>query len=189
VPKGEVIKTDPSGGSKAPKGSTVRVFVSSGLGSVAVPSVVGLGISDATSALQAKGFQVVTRTAVNSTAAANTVVRQRPAANTKAPHGSTVTIFISGGVVPVPSVIGDPKATAIQILQGDGFKVNAITVAGPAGSTPGNVFNQNPPSGTSLPPGKTVTIYVAAAASPSPTPTSPTPTPTTTSPTPTPTPT
>jgi serine/threonine protein kinase len=189
VPKGVVIKTSPPGGSKAPKGSTVTVFVSAGRGSIAVPSVIGLSVSDATSALQAKGFQVVDRTAANSAAAANTVVRQHPAANSRAPQGSTVTIFISGGTVPVPSVVGDPKATAIQILQGDGFKVNPIVVAGPAGSTPGNVFSQSPSSGTPLPTGRPVTIYIAAAASPTPTPTSPTPTPTTTSPTPTPTPT
>jgi beta-lactam-binding protein with PASTA domain/tRNA A-37 threonylcarbamoyl transferase component Bud32 len=187
VPKGEVIKTSPAGGSKAPKGSDVRVFVSTGRGSVTVPSVLGLSVNDATSALQAKGFQVVDRTAANSTAAANTVVRQRPGANSKAAQGSTVTIFISGGTVPVPSVVGDPKATAIQILQADGFKVNPIVVAGPAGSTPGNVFSQSPPPSTPLPAGRTVTIYIAAAASPSPTPTSPSPTPTTSSPTPTPT--
>jgi eukaryotic-like serine/threonine-protein kinase len=188
VPKGEVIKTSPAGGSKAPKASTVKVFVSTGRGSVTVPSVIGLSVNDATSALQAKGFQVADRTAASSTAAANTVVRQRPGANSKAAQGSTVTIFISGGTVPVPSVVGDPKATAIQILQGDGFKVNPIVVAGPAGSTPGNVFSQSPSASTPLPAGRTVTIYIAAAApTPTPTSTSPSPTPTTTSPSPTPT--
>jgi eukaryotic-like serine/threonine-protein kinase len=191
VPKGEVIKTDPAGGSMAPKGSTVKVFVSTGRGSIAVPNVVGLSVNAATSALQAKGFQVADRTAANSTAAANTVVRQHPSATSKAAQGSTVTIFVSGGGVTVPSVIGDPRATAIQILEGDGFKVNPIVAAGPAGSTPGDVFSQNP-SGGPLPAGRTVTIYVAAAAasaSPTPTPTTPTPTPSTSSPTPTPTPT
>jgi len=57
-------------------------------------------------------------------------------------------------------------------------------VAGPAGSTPGEVFSQTPSSGT-LPKGATVTIYVAQESTPSPTPTTPSPTPTTPSPTPT----
>jgi beta-lactam-binding protein with PASTA domain/tRNA A-37 threonylcarbamoyl transferase component Bud32 len=191
VPKGEVIKTNPAGGSKAQKGSTVKVFVSTGRGSVAVPNVAGLSVDAATSALQAKGFQVADKTDGNSTAAANTVVKQRPLAGAKAARGSTVTIYVSGGGVSVPSVIGDPRATAVQILSGDGFKVNQVVAAGPPGSTPGNVFSQNPSGGT-LPAGKPVTIYIAAAASPSAsaTPTAtPTVTPTTSSPTPSPSPT
>ncbi len=184
VPKGVVIKTSPAGGSKAPKGSQVRVFVSTGRGSVAVPNVVGMSLDAATSALQAKGFQVADKS-VHSTAAANTVVRQRPNAGSKAAKGSTVTLFISGGGVTVPSVIGDPKDTAVQILTGDGFRVKQIVAAGPSGSTPGNVFSQSP-TGGSLPAGSTVTIYIAAAASssPSPTPTTPSPSPTTTTPSP-----
>ena len=58
VPKGTVIKTDPAGGNKAPAHSIVRVFVSTGPKSIAVPSVVGENITAATSALEAKGFQV-----------------------------------------------------------------------------------------------------------------------------------
>jgi serine/threonine-protein kinase len=184
VPKGRVIRTDPAGGNKAQKGSQVKVFVSKGAASVPVPNVLNMSLDAATNALKAKGFQVVDRS-VHSTAPANTVVRQRPNAGTKAAKGSTVTIFISGGGVTVPSVIGDPKATAVQILEGDGFRVKSITVAGPAGSTPGNVFSQSP-TGGSLPSGSRVTIYVAAQAPSTPTPTPSTPTPTPSTPTPTP---
>jgi len=169
VPRGVVIKTNPAGGSKAQQGSQVKVFVSTGRGSVPVPNVVGMSLDAATSALQAKGFQVADKS-VHSTAAANTVVRQRPNAGSKAAKGSTVTLFISGGGVTVPSVIGDPKDTAEQILTGDGFRVKAITAQGPTGSTPGNVFSQSPTGGT-LPAGATVTIYVAAPAPSSPSPT------------------
>jgi beta-lactam-binding protein with PASTA domain/tRNA A-37 threonylcarbamoyl transferase component Bud32 len=188
VAKGRVIRTSPPGGSKAAKGSTVKVYVSTGAASVAVPDVRGMNLSQATSTLQAKGFQVTDRTAANSTAAAQTVVRQHPLPGTKAARGSTVTIFVSGGGVTVPSVIGDPRSTAVQILQADGFTVKTVVVAGSASSTPGSVINQIPSSGT-LPKGGRVTIFVAAAPtkSPSPTPTSPSPSPTTTSPSPTPT--
>ena len=82
---------------------------------------------------------------------------------------------------------GDPKATAISILQNEGFKVQVITAAGPANSTPGNVFQQTPSSGT-LPQGSTVTIYVASTPTPTPTATTPAPTQSATTPPPTPTP-
>ena len=176
VPAGHVISTNPADGDSVPKNSKVSLVVSSGPATIPVPSVHGLTQSAATSLLQAKGFQVSVKTDDTSTATQNTVVRQRPAAGTSAAKNSFVTIYISGGGVQVPSVINDPVATAQQILQNLGFNVVTKTVAGPAGSTPGTVFNQQPASGP-LPSGGTVTIYVAAAqASPTPTPT-PTPSP------------
>jgi hypothetical protein len=62
-------------------------------------------------------------------------------------------------------------ATAQQILSGAGFNVVTKTVQGPAGSTPGNVFQQTPSGGTA-PTGSNVTIFVAAqqTSSPSPSP-------------------
>jgi beta-lactam-binding protein with PASTA domain len=92
---------------------------------------------------------------------------------------------VSGGGTQVQNVVGDPQNTAIQILQGQGFKVHTIVTAGPADSTPGNVFQQTPASGT-LPAGSTVTIYVASTPTPTPSATTPTPTPSATTPTPTP---
>jgi serine/threonine-protein kinase len=93
---------------------------------------------------------------------------------------------VSGGGTPVQNVVGDPQSTAVQILQGQGFKVHTIITAGPADSTPGNVFQQNPATGT-LPAGSTVTIYVASTPTPTPSATTPTPTPSATTPSPTPT--
>jgi serine/threonine protein kinase/beta-lactam-binding protein with PASTA domain len=169
--KGTVISTSPANGASVAENSTVKLFYSTGPGKVKVPDVHGEQYSVAASTLQADGFKV-TEQAVNSSQPANTVVRQTPAAGTLEAPGSYVTIYVSGGGVPVPSVIGDPVATAQQILAQAGFNVVTHTVAGPSGSTPGVVFSQNPDSG-SKPSGSTVTIYVAASA-PSPT-ASPTP--------------
>jgi serine/threonine-protein kinase len=184
VPRNDVISTSPPAGTQVAKNSTVTLVVSSGAGKVTVPGVVGEPFAQAQSQLQALGFVVNEQTAPNSTQPTGTVVRQNPPANTQAAKGSTVTIFVSGGGVQVPSVIGDPAGTAQQILANDGFNVVTKTVAGPAGSTPGTVFQQTPSGGT-LPKGGTVTIYVAQQPTPSPTPTTPSPTPTTPAPTPT----
>jgi len=168
------------------KNSTVKLFVSTGAGKVTVPDVRDETQSVATSQLQGLGFVVDQKPAPNSTAPSGQVVRQNPVPGTALAKGSTVTIYVSGGGVQVPNVIGDPAATAQQILSGDGFHVVTKTVAGPAGSTPGDVFDQTPSSGT-LPSGGTVTIYVASQPPPSPTPTqsTPSPTPSPSSPSPT----
>lgn len=174
VHKGDVISTSPPFGTKLSKNATVKLFVSEGPASVKVPRVVGETENAATSQLQNAGFQVTQKSQPNSTAPQGQVVSQNPKAGTSVSKGSSITIFISGGGATVPSVIGDPLSTAEQILSGAGFNVSVRTVQGPSGSTPGNVFSQNPSGGTA-PQGSKVTIFVAAAA-PSPTPSTPSPT-------------
>ena len=51
------------------------------------------------------------------------MVSQNPKAGTSVAKGSSITIYVSGGGAQVPSVIGDPLATAQQILSGAGFNV------------------------------------------------------------------
>jgi eukaryotic-like serine/threonine-protein kinase len=157
--------------------------VSAGPASVKVPRVVGENENAASSQLQNEGFQVSEKSQPNSTAPQGQVVSQSPKGGTSATKGTLVTIYVSGGGTAVQSTVGDPVATAQQILSGLGFNVVTKTVQGPAGSTPGNVFSQTPNSGT-LPTGSTVTIFVAATPTPTPTPTTPSPT-ATASPTPT----
>jgi eukaryotic-like serine/threonine-protein kinase len=186
VKKGQVISTSPPFGTKVAPGSVVTLKVSAGPKQIAMPKVTGLSEGAAQSKLQ--NFHVVTKTAPNSTEPAGTVVRQSPTPGTLLLPNSTVTIYVSGGGTQVQDTVGDPQATAVSILQNQGFKVHVITAAGPSSATPGNVFNQNPSSGT-LPQGSTVTIYVASTPTPTPSATTPTPTPTPSATTPTPTPT
>jgi len=99
------------------------------------------------------------------------VTAQSPSGGT-APPGSTVTITISGGNVPVQSVVGDSQATATQILTQAGFQVSVTPGSGPAQYANGTVFSQQPASGTA-PKGSTVTIYVQNGASPTGSPSAP----------------
>jgi len=176
VPKHIVISTNPPFGDKVPANSRVTLYVSTGPHRVKVPSVVGEQETTAQNNLQNKNFRVNVNQDQNSTKPAGTVVRQSPPGGTAVAPGSTVTIWVSGGGVPVPSVIGDPEQTAQSILTAAGFTVQVKTEAGPANSTPGTVFQQQPANGTA-PKGSAVTIFVAAAA-PTTTPTTPPATPT-----------
>jgi serine/threonine-protein kinase len=186
VPKNDVISTSPPFGTTVAKGSTVKLVVSTGAGTVPVPSVVGDTATAATSALQAQGFIVNQKSDPNSTAPSGQVVGQNPAAGTQVAKGSTVTIRVSGGGTRVPGVVGESQAQATQQLENDGFSVNPITASGPgsAGFSPGTVWKTSPAAGTVLTQGSTVNIYVVAQSTPSPTPSTPSPTQSSPSPTP-----
>ncbi|HLI37288.1 MAG TPA: Stk1 family PASTA domain-containing Ser/Thr kinase [Streptosporangiaceae bacterium] len=162
VAKGDVISTSPQWGNNVPAGTVVTLYVSTGPKLVAVPDVVGQSQAAAQQVLSQDGLNVQAKTDKTSTAPQGTVTKQHPKAGSHVAPNSTVTIYVSGGGVAVPSVIGDQASTAQQILQGDGFIVNTKTVPGPAGSTPGNVFQQTPNANTTLAQGSTVTIFVAA---------------------------
>jgi serine/threonine-protein kinase len=90
---GTILSTDPVPGTSVPKGTVINVVLSKGPVLIDVPNVVGMNIETATSTLQAAGFQVE---AVNkiSVTILNKVYSQKPAAGTKAPKGSVITIEI-----------------------------------------------------------------------------------------------
>jgi serine/threonine-protein kinase len=97
-----VIRTEPAAGSDAPKGSTVRMVVSSGQEEARVPNVVGLTQSEATAELQNAGFQVaVDEATVLNPSSSGRVISQTPTAGSRVAKGSTVRITVgrlgSGG--------------------------------------------------------------------------------------------
>src|SRR6201992_552912 len=171
VKKGYVIKKNPSEGNNVPQNTVVTLYVSNGPQQVTVPNVVGESSSTAQSTLSGKGLNVKQVADPTSTEAKGTVTKQSPAGDASVSPGTTVTIYVSGGAVTVPSVVGDSASTAQEILQNAGFQVSTKTVAGPASSQAGDVFQQTPAPNSQVAQGATVTIYVAAqSASPSPSP-------------------
>jgi eukaryotic-like serine/threonine-protein kinase len=176
VAKGVVIRSSPAEGDNVAPHTVVTLYVSTGAAPVAVPDVEGKQENTAQATLQQDGFQVKIETDATSTQPSGTVVNQTPVGGTKVAPGSTVTIFVSGGVT-VPNVVGLPGTSAVTELQNDGFKVNQIVTAGPAGTAPGAVWQQHPSANSTEPAQSTVTIYIQPSASPSPTP-SPTASPT-----------
>jgi serine/threonine-protein kinase len=90
---GTILSTDPVPGTSVPKGTVINVILSKGPVLVDVPNVVGMSTETATSTLQAAGFEVK---AVNKLPVAilNKVYSQKPAAGSKSPKGSVITIEI-----------------------------------------------------------------------------------------------
>ena len=87
VPAGKVVNTDPAPATKAPKGTTIAVQVSTGPQTAAIPNVVGQPAQTAANTLTGAGFNVV----VSGCTGLKPVKTQSPGAG-EAPVGTSVTI-------------------------------------------------------------------------------------------------
>jgi eukaryotic-like serine/threonine-protein kinase len=170
IKQGLVIKSNPPEGNIVPADTLVTLYVSSGPGKVSVPNVEGKQQSAAETDLQNAGFSVSTQQDTTSTQPAGTVVNQNPVGGTMVEPGSKIIIYVSGAAG-VPNVVGLSEQSAQTSLQSAGFQVSVQTVAGPANTAPGSVWQQNPNANTTAPQGATVTILVQPEASAPPTPT------------------
>jgi beta-lactam-binding protein with PASTA domain/predicted Ser/Thr protein kinase len=94
-PAGTVLAQDPGANTLANKGSTVRLTVSKGPPTRAVPNVEGLERDQAIAALEDAGFQVnVNEQEVEDEGLVNVVLSQDPPPDTQVKPGSNVTIVV-----------------------------------------------------------------------------------------------
>jgi serine/threonine-protein kinase len=158
-PAGVVFGQNPAAAVKADEGSTVRLLVSNGPSSVAVPNAVGLTESEARSQLVKAGFAVTTWK-VFSDQPAGTVVAQEPAAGERVAPGTKVRLNVSKGSadVAVPSEVGTTLDQAQSALTAKGFKVSVTRV--PSDQPVDTVVAQNPSGGRARK-GSTVRLNVS----------------------------
>jgi serine/threonine-protein kinase len=94
-PAGTVVDQQPAGGGTAPRNTTITLSVSRGPTESQVPNVDGLSEEDARTTIEEAGFQVdVQREPTDDPNLHGSVLRQEPAAGSRAPEGSTVTIVV-----------------------------------------------------------------------------------------------
>jgi beta-lactam-binding protein with PASTA domain/tRNA A-37 threonylcarbamoyl transferase component Bud32 len=161
-PAGQVIGQDPTGGTKAKKGSTVTLTVSAGPQQVAVPQVVGLTVSSARARLDKAGLQPSEREENSDTVAKGKVVSVSPGEGQKVDKGSSVTLVVSSGKpqAEVPDVVGKSFEEAQSTLQAAGFKATRKDKESDT-KDPGTVLAQDPKSGVQIDSGSTVALTVA----------------------------
>jgi beta-lactam-binding protein with PASTA domain len=108
VPEGRIIAQSPLPGMQLRAGSTVRVAVSGGRARVVIPDVLGFSAERAESLLQRAGFQV-TRSVMESPAAAGRVIRTDPEPGQARTLPSSVTLIVSSGppAQPQPGALPD----------------------------------------------------------------------------------
>jgi serine/threonine-protein kinase len=164
-PAGFVFAQNPNGGSKADKGSTVQLTVSSGPpkpGPVGVPPVIGEPLAQAQQEISKAGLKsrVIPQT---SSQPANTVINQSPGAGQNVQSGSTVALTVSSGKITVPDVTGESVSQAKSNLANAGF--NNVTTSPQTSSQPsGTVLSQTPAGGSTADPSSTAVNLVVAQA-------------------------
>lgn len=127
---------------------------------VAVPAIVGISITDATTALTALGLTAETIQENFDDSAAGTILLSDPAPGTLVPKGSVIKVTLSKGpeLIDVPNVVGMDVATATATLQAAGFQVESnkkLPVA-----IFNRVYSQKPAAGSKVPKGSVITIEI-----------------------------
>jgi serine/threonine-protein kinase len=162
VPEGKVIRSDPPAGTTLRPGSIVDLVVSKGPRPVELRDWVGQSAAKAQAWLEARGITVdASQTEHSDTVAEGDVVSMDPPGGSRVFEGDTVTLVVSSGpeLVAVPDGLrGSGVDAAKQALEDAGFKVEVRNAEGYLGL--GYVWSVDPPSGTEVPAGSTITLSI-----------------------------
>lgn len=188
VPSGNVIRTDPAALTLVNEHSTVAVVVSKGSSEVTIPAdLPGRTESEVRSMLSALDLKFKPNLRVDDPQIqSGLVVTTDPPPGQSVAVGTEVTLKISTGQVPVPSLFDlttDPaqvrQAVQDALKNASPFLQVVFVESVNSAVAPGMVTGQSEPAGTSVPQRTTITVTLAKA--PEPPPPEPTPTPTPTS--------
>ncbi|MBG6055157.1 serine/threonine-protein kinase [Salinibacterium sp. CAN_S4] len=142
IPENVIIRTDPVSGIPVSPGTTIKVYVSSGELTVAVPDVSRMAEADAIAALEAKKLVYgSTSRDYSPDLPDGTVIRSDPAAGATEQNGEniregdTVNLIVSNGLVNVPDLAGSSLKDANDALSALQLNVNVTTDAGCSGGT------------------------------------------------------
>ncbi|SEP12816.1 Stk1 family PASTA domain-containing Ser/Thr kinase [Trujillonella endophytica] len=142
---GVVLDSNPASGAEVDEGSEVVLTVGVAPDTVPVPSVVGLDQVRAQSALEDAGFSRINTTQADSLEDEGTVIGVDPAEDTPVTPDTPITLSVSDGDAPIPSVSGD-QAAATQALRTAGFSIITIEEVEDAAAA-GTVLGTTPPAG------------------------------------------
>ena len=163
VAKDNVTRTSPAAGSKQSKGTTILLYISSGMTKVP-DGLVGQSKDTVLKTLQERGFNTSVEEENSDTVPSGAVTRLDPVPGTSIEQGSTINVYVSKGKeqVTVPSVVGATYASAKATLEGLGFTVSNSTQGAKDTDL---VTAQNPTAGTQADKGATITLTTKSASS------------------------
>jgi beta-lactam-binding protein with PASTA domain len=166
VDPGNVLRAVPRSGSTVNAGSTVTLYVSTGVKLVTVPSLKGMTKPQAKAALQGRDLVYGDETQTNDLAAAGTIIKQAPLAGSTAAKGSSVAVTISSGpkLVGVPDLRGEDIQTATANLEQVGLKVGTTSQAPSADQPAKTIISTDPPADTQKPEGSAVNLLFSSGA-------------------------
>jgi beta-lactam-binding protein with PASTA domain len=159
MPRGEVITTTPSGGTKVPGGSSVTLVTSLGPRMILMPNVTGMPVAQAKQAIRGAHLRLgkVHRT-VSGTVQIGYVITTYPAAYTKWPQDQPVRLTVSLGPG-LPDFVGQTVQFAQAAAAQGGYRIDPVPAKSNA---PANaIIRQSPRANTPVRPGEVVTVRVS----------------------------
>ena len=156
VPVDVVINTDPGGGAKSARDSSLTLLVSDGPAPIPVPDVSNQTFDAASQQLTAAGFTVSRADDFSDTVDKDKVIGTDPAAGQGANRGAQIVVHVSKGpeMVSVPNLVGKTLDAAQAQLQAAGFEVDTQSYL------PGRLVRaQSPAANTSVTKGTKVTLF------------------------------
>ena len=155
--------TGTNGGTSTTGGNTTQGNTSGGQasGMVQVPNLVGQTQDTAQAMLNQLGLVPGQVTVVLNDKPPGQVFFQDPPANTSVTLGTLVNLTVaSDQMVTVPSVLGQPQASAEQLIKNAQLIPESESDIHPGGDPVGNVFDQNPAAGLKILKGQPVTLRI-----------------------------
>jgi serine/threonine-protein kinase len=163
VPLDRIIRQAPAPKSSIPQGTTIELYVSSGLPSVALSDVRNYTADDAQRLLRTAKLapKIVEKF---DKAAKGTVLAQDPAPGARLAERSIVTLTVSKGLAPTmaPDVVSMTVPDATAALQARGLKLEIGERAALDGVPENVVASQDPKAGAKIDVGGTVSVVVSA---------------------------
>ncbi len=168
VPEGDVIDAQPTPGMSVEHNTVVTLVVSKGPERYAVPSVLGLNVAQAKTALKVVKLRLGATSAIyDAKAAIGVILSSNPSAGHISQPGDSVDIVISKGPAPiaVPALSGQTVAAAAASLQTLGFTASTSTSYDDQVAR-GNVIRSTPSAGTLLQRGANIRLLVSKGPAP-----------------------
>jgi len=160
VPEGTVLHSDPAAGQSLRPGTVVDLVLSKGRKPLTVADWTGKSFEEAHTALERKGFEVTSTEEYSDTVSQGDVIAQSPHDGTLF-RGEEVSFVVSRGreLVEVPGgLVASGWEAAENTLEAAGFRVDVEHVSDYLGL--GFVYRVDPGSGTEIPKGSTVTLWL-----------------------------
>ncbi|MDQ4148771.1 MAG: Stk1 family PASTA domain-containing Ser/Thr kinase, partial [Actinomycetota bacterium] len=160
TPGGRVIEQVPRPQTRLSRGESVDLVISTGRPMATVPDLIGADQQTALARIQEAGLTSRVQEQCDSSQQQGVVISQDPAANSRVPEDSAVTIVVNRSAE-VPSVVGESADEAQETLEEAGFAVRVERVFGNPLLAADEVVDQDPRGGARACPGATVRITVA----------------------------
>ena len=152
-PPGSIFGQDPPAGTTASLGTKIHVVAAQG---VMVPDVSGLSRDQVQSRLTEMGLNLGRVADEPSSQPLGTILSQEPPVGMIVSLGTTIDLVAAQGVE-VPNVSGLSREQAVARLSEVGLELGRVD-SEPSARGPGRILGQNPPGGTIVPLGTTVSL-------------------------------